>query len=212
MVSLTVTSQPASEPVTTADAKLWMRVDDSDDDALIARLLKNARRRVEEWARVACLPQTLRYAIDGPPVDSLSGEAYRWWTQDGPDRRWGRIVELPRYPLIGVTSIIGYNDDGTSETLAASAYWVDTNARPGKVGLKSSSVWPIMLRSIDGLVFTYTAGWADAAAVPDEIKDAILITTAYLYENREGGSNRDGRVLLPQDAQDALSAYRTVLI
>ena len=34
-----------------------------------------ARRRVEEWARVACLPQTLRYAIDGPPVDGLQNEA-----------------------------------------------------------------------------------------------------------------------------------------
>lgn len=211
MASLTVVTPPASEPVTLSDAKLWMRVDDDEDDALIQRLLRDARRRVEEWARVACLPQTLRWAIDGPPVDGLQVEAYRWWAQDGPDRRWGRIVELPRYPLISVTSITGYNDDGTSETMSPSAYWVDTNARPGKVGLKSSSVWPIMLRAIDGLVFVYQAGWPDAASVPEEIKEAILVTAADQYENREGG-RRNGRDLIPPDAQDLLGATRTVLL
>ncbi len=44
---LTELTAPAVEPVTTAEAKTWMRVNTSADDSLIGVLIKGARRYAE---------------------------------------------------------------------------------------------------------------------------------------------------------------------
>ena len=58
---INVTSAPAAEPITSALAKEWLRVDsgDTSQDNIITLLITACRRRVEEYIRGALITQTI---------------------------------------------------------------------------------------------------------------------------------------------------------
>ncbi|MCP9237153.1 head-tail connector protein [Lewinella sp. JB7] len=55
----TVITPPAFEPVTVQEAKRWLRVDHSEDDALIGSLIRAAREWVEHYTNTAFAQRTL---------------------------------------------------------------------------------------------------------------------------------------------------------
>ena len=62
---------PASKPVTLADAKDYLRVDHSDEDAVIAALLDAAVAHLDGWTGVlgrAIMPQTWRVSAEAGDV------------------------------------------------------------------------------------------------------------------------------------------------
>lgn len=59
---------PASEPLSVADAKSYLRVEHEDDDAIIAALIASARHHVEALTRTGLITQTWRLVRDGWPV------------------------------------------------------------------------------------------------------------------------------------------------
>jgi uncharacterized phiE125 gp8 family phage protein len=60
---------PASEPLSLAEAKALLRVDNGDDDAVIMSLIAAARGHVEALTRCALLTQTWRFVRDAWPAD-----------------------------------------------------------------------------------------------------------------------------------------------
>ena len=66
MPSVLVTA-PAAEPLTLAEAKLHLRVDDTADDALIGALITAARQHAEHDTRRALVTQTWKLALDASP-------------------------------------------------------------------------------------------------------------------------------------------------
>ena len=46
-----ITSEPATEPVSLAEAKLYLRVDSSDEDDLITSMIVSARQMIENPLR-----------------------------------------------------------------------------------------------------------------------------------------------------------------
>lgn len=161
------TSDPAVEPVTVAEAKNHLRVDISDDDALIGALITAAREMIEERSRRALITQTWRRNLDAWPAISLN---------------------LPRPPLQSVTSITYTDGDGNTSTVDSSIYSVDTDSQPGRVALAYDQQWPTVatLATLNPIKITYVAGYGDAASdVPQRWKQAILLTVGHWYENRE---------------------------
>ena len=71
-MGLVIATAPAAEPISTADAKLHLRVDITDDNDLIDALVKVAREHVEIITRRALITQTWDYYLDDFP-----GELYR---------------------------------------------------------------------------------------------------------------------------------------
>ncbi len=72
MAGLVLFTAPATEPVTTAEAKTHLRVDTSDDDTLIGTLITVARRRVENDSRHQLVTATWDYTLDRfPECDEL---------------------------------------------------------------------------------------------------------------------------------------------
>lgn len=159
------TVEPTSEPVSLTEAKAHMRVDIGDDDTLISSLIKAAREYVEDASHRALMTQTWRLSLD------------QWPSSDE--------ILLPRPPLVSVT-ITYTGSDNTVNTLGGSVYALDTDSEPARVKLVHGENWPSgTLATTSPIKITYIAGYASAALVPQQFKQAILLLAAHWYENRE---------------------------
>ena len=155
-------SGPASEPVTLAEAAGHLRVDYSDDDALIHAQVVAAREWAEAFTRRAFGTQTFDLFFDG----------------------WPRFpLELPRAPLQSVTGIFYVDDDGVETEWDDDNYLVDTAAEPGRVVLKRGAAFPnVILQETNGVRVRFIAGHVET---PEMVKAAMLLLVGDLYENRE---------------------------
>lgn len=158
-----ITTQPQTEPISLAEAKLHLRVDHDDEDSLIESLIRAARKWCEDYQNRLYITQTVTAKIDSFP------KCY--------------IMELPRPPLQSVDSIT-YTDT-TGQEQALTDYIVDTSAEPARITPLYSEVWPNTQAVINAVTVEYVAGYGDAEDVPDVIKQAILLLAGHLYCNRE---------------------------
>lgn len=167
-MTIKIITPPASEPVLLADAVLHCRIDGTEENALVTALIVAAREYCEKYSGRAYITQTIRASFDGWPVFP---------------------VRLPRPPLASVASIKYYGEDNTEYTLDAAAYYVDTDSEPGRIALTSGISLPaVTLRDINAVQITYTAGYGLAAAVPQRVKQAMLLLIGYWYQNREAAA------------------------
>lgn len=143
-----------------------MRVDISTDDALITSLIKAAREEAEQEMARSILPQTWEMALDCFPDSQMP-------------------ILLTMGDVIGVTSIKYLDIGNVLQTLGPSAYVLDTYAKPSRVKLAYAQVWPVPYPEINSVLVRYTAGYADAASVPESIKSWIKIRISSMYEHRE---------------------------
>jgi uncharacterized phiE125 gp8 family phage protein len=189
--SLTEVTAPSTEPLSTAEAKLHLRVDIDDDDTIIARLITAARRKVEQYTRHALITQTWRMNMSGWPED---GDAFK--------------VPLP--PLQSVSSIKYKDTDGDESTWDSGEYIVDTDPTPGKVVLAHGESWPsTALYPTSPIAVTFVAGFGDASTdVPEDILAAMLLLIGHLYENREATVGVGNIQVLPLGVQSLLWDYR----
>lgn len=161
------TGDPAIEPVTLDEAKEHCRVDISDDDTYITGLIKTARECVEGFLERVLIEQTWEFQFHDFPSDDQE-------------------IRLPFPPLISVTKIEYYDDDGVKKEFSSSKYIVDTKSIPGRVYLTYGESWPSTQDREDAVIITYKAGYGDAATdVPNEFKAAIKLMVAHLYQERE---------------------------
>lgn len=165
-MGLVLITPPAKEPVSLEEAKLHLRVDISDDDALISGLVQAARERAEDILRRALITQTWELTLDRFPS--------------------GNELELPLPPLQSVASIKYTNSDGNENEFSSDDYVVDTAEEPGKVVLAYGSTWPsVTLYPTGAVKVRFIAGYGEAVAVPQTFKQAILLMAGEWYENRE---------------------------
>jgi len=176
-MNLTVITPPEEEPVSVATAKAHLRVDYATDDALIESYLKAARELGEALARRAFVTQTLRLVVDQIPAD--------------------RVLKLPRPPLQSVEAITYIDDDGNEHDWTD--FTVDARSEPGRIifhSLPNAS-----LQESGAIAIEYIAGYESAADMPMVFAQAVLLTVAHWYENREMGD-------LPMGAKTLLKSNR----
>lgn len=160
------TTDPTEEPISVTEAKTHLRVDISDDDTLIEGLIQAARDYLESATRRAFCTQTWRLSLE-----------------DWPDKY---EIEIPRPPLVSVTSLKYTDSAGTVTTLSSSLYTVDTDSEPGRFVLNYGESWPsVTLGTGTPIQLVYVAGYGGASAVPQWIKQAMYLLVGHWYENRE---------------------------
>ena len=212
---LKLVTAPATEPVTLAEAKAHLRVTASDEETLITALIVSARQAAEEFTRRAFITQTWDYALDASGLGA-GGDYGEGWSEGIEARSLKDAIEVPRPPLISVTSVKSYDTSNVEAVFSSSNYFVDTLSEPGRIALNLGQVWPTNLRAANALIVRFNAGYGAASAVPQKIKDAILRHVAHLFENREGSGDVQfaGQLAgdLPQDVKLLLSSYRVVLL
>ena len=183
MRGLTLVTAPAAEPVSLAEAKAHLRIDSADDDSLITALISAARQAAESHTRRALITQTWRLTLDRFPAAPQP-----WWggVREGADMpAAGSVIELPRPPLVSVTSVTTYDDADNATVASAASYFVDTDGVLGRVALRSGKTWPVTLRVAGGVEVLFVAGYGAASAVPQAIRQGMLMQIGHLYENRE---------------------------
>ncbi len=210
MTALKLVTGPATEPITLTEAKLFLKQELGDDDALITALITAARQRAENYTSRAFIAQTWELSLDGGPlVSSLD------WIMENLDefpmgRSWRSLppetffISVPRPPLLSIVSIKYYDSNDSEAIWSSTEYRADTHSEPGRVLLNSGKSWPSGLRPFQSILVTFTAGYgATAADVPEEIKTAIMLTVAHWYENR-------GSEEIPPEAKRLLDHYRVM--
>ena len=186
-MSLIQTIPPAVEPVTLADVKAHLRVSHGDDDAFISNLITAARRQIEQRIGLCLILQGWSVYFD------------RWPINDS--------LRIPLDPVLAIADIKIYGDDDIAAILDPAHYFIDRAAWPARIVLRHGRSTPQPGRVANGIEINLTAGYgATAAAVPQDLKQAILLTVAAWFGNRgdeQGGS-------LPLMAIALIAPYRNV--
>jgi uncharacterized phiE125 gp8 family phage protein len=168
MYGLAVTTAPAIEPITTANAKVHCEIvaADTTHDGYIDMLVQAAREQYELRTNRALINRTLTLKIDSFP------------TGNDP-------IYLPWSPLSSVTSITYVDADGATQTWASSNYVVLSTREPGQVVLAYDKQWPAVRYQPQAITIVYVAGYGSAASsVPMRAIHAIKLMVRHWFENR----------------------------
>lgn len=163
MGGLVLVTPPAEEPVSLAEAKLYLRVDHTEEDALISALILTAREYVEMYTRRQLVTASWRLTLDC----------------------WPWCIRPPRPPLATVTTVAYLDSAEVLQVLDPTTYRVDTSREPGRILLAAGASWPAAAPVPGAVQVEYTAGYGAASAVPVTFKQAMLLTIGDLYEHRE---------------------------
>ena len=166
-VTRTVTA--SWDAVDIRDAKKHLELPDAATahDSLLTTLIKAAREIVEGDTGLI-IPQ--------------STCVLNWDT-------WPDEFVLPVRPASSVTSVKYYDTAGVQQTWSSANYSIDI-ARASPTIFYAYNVTTPSLRSIENAVeVTWVAGYASSAAVPEKVKQCVLIKLAQLFIDREGMEN-----------------------
>ena len=165
--SWSITTAPATDPVTVDEVKDYLRISHSQDDTLLEdALIPAATKAVEAAARRQLMRATVTMKMDSFPCDN--GE-----------------IRCPLPPLAAVSSIYYLDGDGTSTLLDSADYIVDTTSEPGRITPAYNESWPTTQHRMNAVTVTFTAGYSLAEYVPSGLKVAVMQIVGALYENRE---------------------------
>jgi uncharacterized phiE125 gp8 family phage protein len=164
-MALKLITAASAMAVSLAEAKLHLRVDAADEDALITAFITSATEAAEQITGRALMPQTWELTLDAFP------DAF----------------ELTRTPVASVTSIIYADATGTPQTLSSALYTLDAAHDYGHAYVVPvyASTWPATRDQINAVALRYVAGYANAAAVPEGIKAWIKLMVGAMYESRQ---------------------------
>lgn len=189
-MALALTSAPAAEPISLAEAKAHLRIDEDLEDGLIGALITSARLWIERQYGLALITQGWSFYLDRVPD--------------------GGAVALPLAPLQTIGTVTLHNEDGGTAVLEANAYEFDALSKPARLIFTSAS-GTASLRRLNGIEIAYTAGFGDLPdAVPRPIRQALLLLVAHWFERREpvavGGESPE----VPSMVAGLLSPFRQV--
>lgn len=187
-MALVLTSGPASEPVTVAEAKAHLRVEATNEDTLIASLVLTSRLHVETALGLALQTQSWRLLLD------------RWPPE--------KDLELPLRPLQSIDAVRVLPAEGAPAIIDPANYLADTASVPPRL-VRTGVIWPQPGKAANGVEIDFTAGYgASAADVPTPIRQALLLLIAHWYERREPIEVGSAETVVPAPVFDLLEPYR----
>ena len=190
MKTYQVITAASTFPVSLTEAKSHLKVDTSADDTYITSIIKAATQLSEEY--------TNRFFIDTVIEQTCSSFA--------------DLQTLFKSKVSAVASVKYYDSDNSSQTLDSAIYDVQLNYEPSQIQLADGKSFPSITKRNDAVVSKYTVGYGTASDVPEIIKQAILLTIANFYQNRN--SVVVGRIAteLPMNVKWLLDTYKVQIV
>ncbi|MGK7653154.1 head-tail connector protein [Roseovarius sp. B08] len=154
-----------------ADAKAYLRVldDDGDFDAEIERAIDAAST-------------FLNVDDDGFGGLGFPIVAESWIVRDRGFT--SDVLSLPFQRVTAVDSVEYTDAQGVAQTMPAEDYVLTKRGRRFCLVPMPGKYWPGVGTAPDAVRITFTAGFADVGAVPDDIKAAARLLIGHFYENR----------------------------
>lgn len=169
--SLVRVTAPSASPISLAEAKAQMRVEGTDDDTIIQRLID---------AAVAF--------VDAQGVLGFAMITQTWGQWIGPNPG---TVYLSLGPVQSVSAIKYYDADGVLQTATLSDFNVFGTPNRITVSPKSGKAWPVTQTRDDAIKIEYVIGYgATSASVPQTVRHALMMLVAHWYENRETSAEK----------------------
>lgn len=163
MGSLTLITPPTSEPVSVEEVKANSRIVTSADDSLILQLIKAAVNHTEGYLQRRLITQT-----------------WEWRT----DKFHYPEMDLPIGPISAVNSITYVDMGGTTQTMSASDYAVDSYSEPPRIRPAYQKIWPITRWVMNAVTVQMIVGYGTKTDVPKPIREALLMLVDHWYEHR----------------------------
>lgn len=191
-----------------AEAKLHLRVDVDDDDALIGSLIAAARQAAETITGRQLMTARWKLVLDAFPGATFA-HAGTGATFSLP----AHAVLLAKCPVQSVISIEYLDMNGTLQTMHAEDYVLDAACEPARLSPAFGKSWPPTLPQIGAITVTFDAGYGLASAVPEGIKSWIKLRVGSLYGHREEVSVLTrGRIDPLPFVDGLLDGYRVSLV
>lgn len=168
-MGLSLVTAPTTEPVTLAEVKAHLKIDDANSDGILAGYLMAARQYAEAYTRRVLAPATYDHTLD-------------WgWPYDSAGRR---IVRLPLTPVSSVSSVTYIDTNGASQTLSASTYalYGASDAEPvAYLAEKYDQTWPDVRVQRSAITVRFVAGWT-LSTIPEPLRAALLLHVELLHD------------------------------
>lgn len=188
-MTIKIITPPKVEPVSIDEAKQHLRIVDSDDDIIVASMIKQAREFCEDFQNRKYITQTLELVLDGFPEDNY-------------------ISFDSCSPIQNVESIKYYDTDGQEHVFDSNNYIADLDSFVNRIVLGYCKLWPLIpLQPANAVRIRFTAGFGDdAEAVPETVKWAMVLHMRLLYDDYKA----DERAKL-EEARNALLGMNRVI-
>lgn len=183
-----VVTPPTVEPITLADAKSYLRIDFTDEDNDVTRIITRARSYVETITHRALAPQSIQciYTIERPTGGELSGPVnegpnwYQYQEQLGanPFGAAQFYFDLPMPPYISDITIETRTTVFDSWQTFNGLYTIDNVQEPARIYFQD----PV---TVNQWRFSYSAGYNDSYSCPPDLLQCLYELIGYWYEYRE---------------------------
>lgn len=191
MLALKLITAPAKEPVDLATMKQHLRLDITDDDALLTNILLSARRQVEKFTARRLITQTWDYYLDRYPIEDT--------------------MVMPLAPVITINTIETTDNQLNVTTFDPSNYFVDNISDQTRIVLRLGKIWPVVaygLKKVNAIRINFDVGYGtDPAVVPQELLEAIKMLAAHFYQHREETEDK-APARIPLGVRYLLAPYR----
>ena len=190
MRSYSVTTASTIQIISTAEAKVHLKVDTTVEDSYIDDLIAAATDSAQEYTNRFFMATKLKQVAD----------------------TWNGISELFKSQVSSVTTISYYDSDGGLTEWDDTNYLIDTSSMPARVTLVPDGTLPDIQDRVNAVIVDYTVGVTTAAEVPQAIKQAILLMIGNYYANRSEVVVGSQVNEMPLSAQYLLNQYRVQVI
>ena len=238
---MVLTVPPICEPLTLAEAKLFLRLPTSitAEDSLITALISAARMNFERWTGFCTVQQS--WSLQYSQVPTRYGEYGLEYGLAPSMTRFlgapnGRELILPRSPLISVDSVKYLDETGTLQVYDPSNYTagsVGADTSFGRIWLNDATDWPDLGDYPNALQINFTVGkfanlnssgqnfasqggtlspTVTQASISEDIKMALRWLVAHYYENRIPVGTGDTLTQIPLHLATAIEQFRVAYL
>jgi len=158
----TAASYTGTEPLTTQQAKDYLKVDHAEEDVLIDIFVSSARAMIEGMSGHIIAPATVVESWDDFPL--------------------GRTLPLSTQPPESITSIQYYDADNIQQTLSSSLYHEVLDKSDPRVRLIEGESWPTTYIRPDAVQVTIESG--AVATIDKRLLNALYLSLHDMYYHR----------------------------